>query len=89
VVREEAQFDDLRSGDVLVCPTSTPAWSVLFNRAGALVTDGGGLLSHAAVIARECGIPAVRATGCATHQLRSGDIVTVDGTLGNVVVGPS
>jgi pyruvate,water dikinase len=88
VVREDAQFDDLRR-DVLVCPTTAPAWSVLFNRAGALVTDGGGLLAHAAVVAREHGIPAVLATGSATDRLHGGDLVTVDGTLGNVVVGSS
>jgi pyruvate,water dikinase len=89
VVREETQFDDLRRGDVLVCPTTTPAWSVLFNRAGALVTDGGGLLSHGAVIAREYGIPTVLATGSATRRLRGGDIVTVDGTIGTVVAARS
>lgn len=86
IVREETQFDRLRAGDVLVCPTTTPAWSVLFTRAGALVTDGGGVLAHAAVIAREYGIPAVLATGAATRRLHDGDIVTVDGTLGTVIV---
>jgi phosphohistidine swiveling domain-containing protein len=86
IVREESQFEQLRPGDVLVCPTTTPAWSVLYTRAGALVTDGGGLLSHAAVIAREYGIPAVLATNGATRRLRNGDVVTVDGTTGRVAV---
>jgi phosphoenolpyruvate synthase/pyruvate phosphate dikinase len=84
VIRDESQFGRLGPGEVLVCPTTSPAWSVLFTQAGALVTDGGGLLAHAAVIAREYGIPAVLATGDATRRLRDGDAVTVDGTAGEV-----
>jgi rifampicin phosphotransferase len=86
VVRDESQFDRLLPGDILVCPTTSPAWSVLFTKARGLVTDGGGVLAHAAVIAREYGVPAVLATGDATRRLRDGDIVTVDGTLGTVVI---
>jgi phosphohistidine swiveling domain-containing protein len=56
---------------------------------GPLVTDGGGLLAHAAVVAREYGVPCRTRNPSATHRLRGGDIVTVDGTLGDVVVGPS
>lgn len=84
VVRGESDFALLRPGDVLVCPTTDPAWSVLFGTAGALVTDGGGLLSHAAIVAREHAIPAVIGTGRATSQLSDGDVVTVDGTRGEV-----
>lgn len=84
VVRDEAEFAKLRPGDVLVCPITTPAWSVLFVQAAAVVTDGGGVLAHTAVIAREYGLPAVLATGAATQQLRDGDLVTVDGTAGVV-----
>ncbi|MGH3094996.1 MAG: PEP/pyruvate-binding domain-containing protein [Streptosporangiales bacterium] len=84
VVRGESEFHRLRPGDVLVCPTTDPAWSVLFGTAGALVTDGGGLLSHAAIVAREHAIPAVIGTGSATSQLCDGDVVTVDGTRGEV-----
>src|SRR5215207_3998519 len=84
VIRDESQFGRLGPGEVLVCPITSPAWSVLFTQAGALVTDGGGLLAHAAVIAREYGIPAVLATGDATRRLRDGDAVTVDVTAGVV-----
>jgi rifampicin phosphotransferase len=84
VVRDEAEFAKLRPGDVLVCPITTPAWSVLFVQTAAVVTDGGGVLAHTAVIAREYGLPAVLATGAATQQLRDGDLVTVDGTAGVV-----
>jgi rifampicin phosphotransferase len=68
VIRNEAEFDRLRAGDVLVCPVTSPVWSVLFPGVGALVTDTGGILSHPAIIAREYGIPAVVATGTGTSR---------------------
>jgi pyruvate,water dikinase len=83
-VRDETEFDKIHPGDVLVCPATSPVWSVVFPQLGALVTDSGGLLSHPAIIAREYGIPAVVATGNATSLLRDGDRVTVDGTAGVV-----
>ncbi len=88
VIRSEAEFDRLRAGDVLVCPITSPVWSVLFPSIGALVTDTGGILSHPAIIAREYGIPAVVATGNGTVALHDGQLVTVDGTLGIVQVAP-
>jgi len=87
IVRGEAEFTRLRPGDVLVCPTTSPPWSVLFLHAGAVVTDAGGVLSHTAVIAREYGIPAVLATGDATRRIHDGDVVNVDGTNGTVIIG--
>ena len=86
VVGSETEFDKLQPGDVLVCPTTAPAWSVLFPNVGALVADFGSLLSHPAIIAREFNIPAVLATGNATTLLRDGQRVTVDGTAGTVTV---
>jgi len=86
VVSDEADFGKLRPGEVLVAPTTSPPWSVLFLQAAAVVTDGGGVLSHTAVIAREYGIPAVLATGKATRLLSDGDVVSVDGTAGIVSV---
>jgi pyruvate,water dikinase len=84
VVMDELEFGKIRPGDVLVCPITSPVWSVLFASVGALVTDTGGLLSHPAIIAREYRLPAVVATGGATAVLRDGDLVTVDGTTGRV-----
>lgn len=81
---EEGDFHKIRPGDVMVCPTTSPVWSVLFPSIGALVTDAGGLLSHPAIIAREYRIPAVVATGNATSVLRDGEIVQVDGMVGTV-----
>jgi len=69
---------------VLVAPVTTPAWTPLFARAAAVVTDGGTLAAHASLVAREYGIPAVVGTGDATRRLHTGQHVTVDGTTGTV-----
>ena len=82
----EADFPKLKPGDVLVCPVTSPAWSMVFPNIGGLVTDSGGRLSHPAIIAREFGIPAVVATGNATDLLRDGQDITVDGSAGVVEV---
>jgi phosphoenolpyruvate synthase/pyruvate phosphate dikinase len=86
VIKSEAEFARLRSGDVLVCAVAPPAWSVLFPIAGALVTDSGGILSNPAIIAREFGLPAVVATRVGTARLRDDQIITVDGATGTVEV---
>lgn len=85
VILDESQFHKIQAGDVLVCPITSPVWSVLFPSIGALVTDSGGILSHSAIIAREYRIPAVVATGNATTLLRDGHMVTVDGSAGMVM----
>jgi phosphohistidine swiveling domain-containing protein len=87
VILGEDEFDKIEPGDVLVCPITSPVWSVLFPSVGALVTDTGGILSHPAIIAREYRIPAVVATGNATALLRDGQTVTVDGDAGEVLLG--
>ncbi|ASU86176.1 phosphoenolpyruvate synthase [Nocardiopsis gilva YIM 90087] len=84
VIRDPAEFGELRRGDILVCPYTNPAWTPLFQRAAAVVVDSGGAGSHAAIVAREYGIPAVMGTGVATTELTSGRIVTVDGDVGEV-----
>ncbi|WP_163506739.1 PEP-utilizing enzyme [Fodinicola acaciae] len=86
VVVGEPDFDRLRKGDVLVCPSTRPSWSVLFPLMGAIVTDSGGALSHPAIIAREYGIPAVVAMGNATTVLHDGQTVVVDGDRGTVEI---
>lgn len=84
IIMNESEFHKLQPGDVLVCPITSPVWSLLFPSIGALVTDSGGILSHPAIIAREYRVPAVVATGNATSLLHDGDIVTVDGATGTV-----
>jgi len=86
VIRSAAEFAKLRSGDVLVCQATTPAWTALFGRAAAVVTDTGSAASHSSIVAREFGIPAVVGTVDATARLRDGQRVTVDGSAGIVIV---
>ncbi|MEV5535730.1 PEP/pyruvate-binding domain-containing protein [Saccharopolyspora shandongensis] len=78
--------DSLRPGEVLVTTVTNVGWTPLFPRAAAVVTDVGAPLSHAAIVARELGIPAVVGCGNATTRLRSGDRVRVDGAAGTVEV---
>ncbi|GII54153.1 hypothetical protein Pth03_25420 [Planotetraspora thailandica] len=84
LVQGPGDFENVTPGDVLVARATAPAWTPLFARVAAVVTDGGTLAAHASLIAREYGIPAVVATGDATLRLREGQIVTVDGTRGIV-----
>jgi pyruvate,water dikinase len=77
-------FDQMGTGEVLVAAITTPAWTPLFARAAAVVTDVGGPLSHGSVVAREYGIPAVLGTGTATKRVQSGQTITVDGSEGRV-----
>ena len=88
LIKDESEFDRLQPGDVLVCPVTSPVWSVLFPSIGALVTDSGGVLSHPAIIAREYRVPAVVATGNATELLQDGQLVTVDGSSGSIQLQP-
>jgi pyruvate,water dikinase len=79
-------FDQMQAGDVLVASITTPAWTPLFARAVAVVTDVGGPLSHGSIVAREYGIPAVLGTGVATARIHSGQVITVDGSKGIVTL---
>ena len=84
VIHDQEQFDELQPGEVLVAPMTAPAWTPLFSRAAAVVTDVGSAAAHASIIAREDGIPAVVGCGDATARLQTGMRVTVDGSTGNV-----
>ena len=86
VVRGLEDFDRFLDGEVLVAQATAPAWTPLFARASAVVTNGGSLAAHASLVAREYGIPAVVATGDATVRLLDGQWVTVDGGAGLVEV---
>lgn len=85
IVREPSEFGTLQQGEILVCPATNPSWTPLFQRAAAVVVDSGGLASHAAIVAREYGIPAIMGTGRGTSVLTSGQQVTVDGGSGRVL----
>lgn len=84
VIRGPAEFGQLEPGEILVCPYTNPAWTPLFQTAAAVVVDSGGIASHAAIVAREYGIPAIMATGTGSTVLRTGQRVTVDGGSGQV-----
>ena len=79
-------FDVFEPDEVLVARATAPAWTPLFERAAAVVTDGGTLAAHASLVAREYGIPAVVGTGDATRRLRPGQIAIVDGSAGTVEI---
>ncbi len=78
------EFQKLQSGHILVCPLTDPEWTPLFALAAGVVSDTGGSLSHAAIVAREYRIPAVLGTGTATKILKDGERVRVDGNAGRV-----
>ncbi len=84
VMRGPEDFNRMQPGDVIVAVITTPAWTPLFARAGAVVTDIGGPLSHSSIVAREYGIPAVLGTGAATRRIQDGQMITVDGNAGTV-----
>jgi pyruvate,water dikinase len=79
--------DELEDGEVLVAPMTNPDWVPTIRRAAALVTDGGGMTCHAAIVARELGVPCVVGARTATTTLRDGEVVTVDGVRGTVHEG--
>ncbi len=85
IVRDFSEFGKLQAGDVLVAPVTNPAWTPLFQRAAAVVVDTGGAASHAAIVAREYGVPAVMGTMNGTGQLRDGQWIQVDGSRGLVL----
>jgi phosphohistidine swiveling domain-containing protein len=86
VVHSPAGFEGMTPGTILVCPTTTPAWTPLFAQASGLVTDIGGILAHGSIVAREYGIPAVLGTGNATARIVSGQLIRVDGNAGTVTI---
>jgi rifampicin phosphotransferase len=86
VLSDAAEGAALQAGEVLVTTITNVGWTPLFPRAAAVITDVGAPLSHAAIVARELGIPAVVGCGNATMRLKTGDRVRVDGTAGTVEV---
>ncbi len=84
LVRRAEDLSRVRPGDVLIAPLTTSPWEIVFPHVGALVTEGGGQLSHPAIVAREYGLPAV--VGCvgAMERFTDGQLVVVDGTVGTV-----
>ena len=86
IVKSVDQIRDVRDGEILVCGSTSPAWAPIFSKIKATVTDMGGVMSHAAIVCREYGLPAVVGTGRATAAIRTGQRIRVDGTEGTVTV---
>jgi pyruvate,water dikinase len=86
VLRSEKDIALLEPGEVLVAPITAPSWAAAFSVASAVITDIGGMMSHASIVCREYGIPAVVGTGFATARLTTGQRVRVDGDTGTVTV---
>jgi pyruvate,water dikinase len=84
VILSTDDIGQVQDGEVLVAPLTAPSWAPLFGRLAATVTDTGGIMSHAAIVCREYGLPAVTGTGVATTAIRTGQLVRVDGSRGIV-----
>ncbi|MCR4307393.1 MAG: phosphoenolpyruvate synthase, partial [Candidatus Berkelbacteria bacterium] len=87
VIHKPSEIDKVLEGDVLVTEMTSPDYVPAMRRAAGIVTDTGGSTSHAAIVSRELGIPCVVGTGTATHVLKTGQVVTVDGRSGKVYKG--
>ncbi|MBV9471742.1 MAG: hypothetical protein JO206_02150 [Solirubrobacterales bacterium] len=86
VVRSVSEIANIRDGEILVCGSTSPAWAPIFSKIKATVTDVGGVMSHAAIVCREYGLPAVVGTGRATSQIKTGQMIRVDGSQGVVTL---
>jgi pyruvate,water dikinase len=86
VILHPDQLGQLEHGEILVAPSTSPSWTIVFNKAAGAVSDIGGVMSHAAVVAREYGLPAVVGTGTATKAIKTGDRIRVDGDAGAVTI---
>jgi len=80
------EIGQIRQGEILVCAVTAPSWGPVFGKIAAAVSDIGGTMSHAAIVAREYGMPAVVGTGRATTRIKTGDRVRVDGDRGIVTI---
>jgi pyruvate,water dikinase len=79
-------ISDLQPGEILVAPLTAPSWAPVFGKIGATVTDVGGIMSHAAIVCREYGLPAVTGTAFGTKNIKTGQMIRVDGDNGTVTV---
>jgi pyruvate,water dikinase len=82
-------FEKVAVGDILVCRFTDPAWTVLFAAIAGVVTETGGRLSHAAIVARERRIPAVLGVSSILTKVQNGQTLTIDGTTGTVRSPPA
>ncbi|MEY3960885.1 MAG: hypothetical protein RIR14_1539 [Pseudomonadota bacterium] len=86
VLRSPDQLGELQKGEILVTPVTAPSWAPVFGKIAAAVTDIGGMMSHAAIVCREYGLPAVTGTGTASAKIKTGMRLRVDGNTGTVTI---
>jgi pyruvate, water dikinase len=86
IVKSVEEIARLQKGDILVCQVTNPTWAPIFQKIAAAVSDIGGSMSHAAIVAREYGLPAVVGTGNATSRIKDGQRIRVDGGRGIVSI---
>jgi pyruvate,water dikinase len=86
VITTVDQLGQVETGDILVCPITAPSWAPVFARIQGAVSDIGGIMSHAAIVSREYGLPAVVGTGFGTKRIKTGQRVRVDGNTGVVTL---
>lgn len=86
VIATADQLAEVQEGEILVAPVTAPSWGPIFGKIRATVTDIGGMMSHAAIVCREYGMPAVTGTGTASVEIRTGQLLRVDGGSGTVTI---
>jgi pyruvate,water dikinase len=86
VIRSADQLSEVQPGEILVAPVTAPSWAPVFGKIAATVTDIGGMMSHASIVCREYGLPAVTGTGNASTTIKTGQRLRVDGSAGTVEV---
>jgi pyruvate,water dikinase len=86
VVTHADQIGEVQEGEILVASITAPSWGPIFGKIKATVTDIGGMMSHAAIVCREYGLPAVTGTGRASTTIQTGQLIRVDGTSGRVEI---
>ena len=86
VIRNADQLHEIQQGEILVAPVTSPSWAPVFGKIAATVTDIGGMMSHASIVCREYGLPAVTGTGTASSTIKTGQRIRVDGGAGTVTL---
>ncbi|UOY02354.1 PEP-utilizing enzyme [Blastococcus sp. PRF04-17] len=86
VITSADQLGEVQQDEILVATITAPSWGPIFGKIKATVTDIGGMMSHAAIVCREYGLPAVTGTGSASTTIRTGQLIRVDGSRGRVEV---
>ena len=86
VITSAEDLDQLIEGEILVTRVTAPSWAPVFGKIKATVTDIGGMMSHAAIVCREYGLPAVTGTGSASTAIKTGDLIKVNGSSGEVLI---